>query len=70
MSQVAPFNKLSLPSYVQQRDNFSSVIFDEEAGGLVVYGFGDRPATSPQPPFAADDIIIVSSMPSLSSLLC
>ena len=48
-----------------QRDNLSSTIFDEEISeetlsqGTVVYGFGNRTATSPQP-YAAEDIIILS----------
>ena len=49
-----------------QRDNFSSTIFDENASddsdsssGIVIYGYGNRSATSPQP-FAADQIILLS----------
>ena len=49
-----------------QRDNFSSIIFDESASddtdtssGIVIYGYGDRSATSPEP-FAADQIILLS----------
>ena len=49
-----------------QRDNFSSIIFDENASddsdissGIVIYGYGNRSATSPQP-FAADQIILLS----------
>ena len=49
-----------------QRDNFSSLIFDENASddsdtasGIVIYGYGNRSATSPQP-FAADQIILLS----------
>ena len=49
-----------------QRDNFSSIIFDENASddsdttsGIVVYGYGNRSATDPQP-FAADQIILLS----------
>lgn len=49
-----------------QRDNFSSIIFDENASdesgtlsGIVIYGYGDRSATSPEP-FAADQIILLS----------
>lgn len=45
----------------KQRRNLSSVIYDVVAsGGVVVYGYGDRtPASSS--PYAAEDIIIVSS---------
>ena len=49
-----------------QRDNLSSIIFDENASddsdtssGIVIYGYGNRSATSPQP-FAADQIILLS----------
>ena len=42
-----------------QRDNLSSVIFSESAGGIVVYGFGNRTVTSPQP-FAAENIVVLS----------
>lgn len=49
-----------------QRNNFSSAIFDENASddsdtssGIVIYGYGNRSATSPQP-FAADQIILLS----------
>lgn len=49
-----------------QRNNFSSIIFDENASddsdtssGIVIYGYGNRSATSPQP-FAADQIILLS----------
>ena len=49
-----------------QRNNLSSIIFDENASddsdtssGIVVYGYGNRSATSPQP-FAADQIILLS----------
>ncbi|CAD6584279.1 MAG: hypothetical protein ASARMPRED_001721 [Alectoria sarmentosa] len=49
-----------------QRDNLSSVIFDENAtddsdtsSGMVIYGYGNRSSTSPQP-FAADQIILLS----------
>ncbi|MCJ1465052.1 hypothetical protein MMC07_003668 [Pseudocyphellaria aurata] len=43
-----------------ERYNLSSVIFDQIAsGGITVYGYGDRPATSPQP-YPAEDIIILT----------
>ena len=49
-----------------QRDNLSSIIFDENATddsdtslGIVIYGYGNRSATSPQP-FSADQIILLS----------
>ncbi len=49
-----------------QRDNLSSIIFDQNASddsdtssGIVIYGYGNRSATSPQP-FAADQIILLS----------
>lgn len=49
-----------------QRDNLSSIIFDENAtddsdtsSGIVIYSYGNRSATSPQP-FAADQIILLS----------
>ena len=49
-----------------QRDNLSSIIFDENAtddsdtsSGIVIYGYGNRSATSPQP-FAADQVILLS----------
>ena len=49
-----------------QRDNLSSIIFDENASddsdtssGIVIYGYGDRSVTSPQP-FDADQIILLS----------
>ena len=49
-----------------QRDNLSSIIFDENAtddsdtsSGIVIYGYGNRSATSPQP-FSADQIILLS----------
>ncbi|KAL9029600.1 MAG: hypothetical protein Q9196_002174, partial [Gyalolechia fulgens] len=42
-----------------QRDNLSSVILDEAVGGIVVYGFGNRSATSPQP-YDAKNIILLS----------
>lgn len=46
--------------HFQQRDNLSSIIYDESAGGIVVYGFANRSATSPQP-YAAADVVIVYS---------
>ena len=49
-----------------QRDNLSSIIFDENASddsdtssGIVIYGYGNRSATSPQP-FSANQIILLS----------
>ena len=43
-----------------QQNNYSSVSFDEAAtGGLVVYGYGNRSTTAP-PPYAAEDIIILT----------
>ncbi|KAL8825601.1 MAG: hypothetical protein Q9170_007732 [Blastenia crenularia] len=42
-----------------QRDNLSSVVLDEAAGGIVVYGFGNRTATSPQP-YDAKNIILLA----------
>lgn len=49
-----------------QRDNLSSVIFDENAtddsdtsSGIVIYGYGNRSTTAPQP-FSADQIILLS----------
>jgi Peptidase family S41 len=43
-----------------QQYNLSSDIFDIEAsGGIVVYGYGSRPATTPQP-YAAEDIVILT----------
>lgn len=49
-----------------QRDNLSSIIFDENAtddsdtsSGIVIYGYGNRSTTSPQP-FSADQIILLS----------
>ena len=43
-----------------QRDNFSSVIFDQEAsGGITVYGFADRPVNVTQQ-YTADNIVILS----------
>ncbi|KAL8709816.1 MAG: hypothetical protein Q9225_007391, partial [Loekoesia sp. 1 TL-2023] len=42
-----------------QRNNLSSVVFDEALGGIVVYGFGNRSATSPQP-YDAKNIILLS----------
>ncbi|KAL8686862.1 MAG: hypothetical protein Q9224_005318, partial [Gallowayella concinna] len=42
-----------------QRDNFSSVVFDEAAGGIVVSGFGNRSDTPPQP-YDAKNIILLS----------
>ncbi|KAL8698577.1 MAG: hypothetical protein Q9201_006494 [Fulgogasparrea decipioides] len=42
-----------------QRDNLSSIMFDEAAGGIVVYGFGNRSATAPQP-YDAKNIILLS----------
>ncbi|KAL8727200.1 MAG: hypothetical protein Q9181_005802 [Wetmoreana brouardii] len=42
-----------------QRDNLSSIIFDEAAGGIVVYGFGNRSATAPQP-YDAKNIVLLS----------
>ena len=49
-----------------QRDNLSSIIFDENAtddsdtsSGIVIYGYGNRSATSPQP-FSSDQIILLS----------
>ncbi len=49
-----------------QRDNLSSIIFDENAtddsdssSGIVIYGYGNRSATAPQP-FSADQIILLS----------
>lgn len=38
------------------------------SGGILVYGYDDRPATSPQP-YAAEDIIIVSIRFLVSSML-
>lgn len=48
----------------QQRYNLSSFIYDVVAFGYVVYGYGDRPVSSPQP-YAAEDIVIVRSAPLL-----
>ena len=49
-----------------QRDNLSSIIFDENASddsdtssGIVIYGYGNRSVTAPQP-FAADQIVLLS----------
>ncbi|MCJ1473175.1 hypothetical protein MMC13_001826 [Lambiella insularis] len=43
-----------------QRENLSSNIFDEVAsGGIVVYGFADRPANTSQP-YASQDIVILT----------
>ncbi|KAL8687525.1 MAG: hypothetical protein Q9218_006327 [Villophora microphyllina] len=42
-----------------QRDNLSSILFDEAAGGMVVYGFANRSVTSPQP-YDAKNIILLS----------
>lgn len=42
-----------------QRENLSSVIYDEGAGDIVVFGFGNR-STKAAPPFAAEDVIILS----------
>ncbi|KAL8667717.1 MAG: hypothetical protein Q9202_000572 [Teloschistes flavicans] len=42
-----------------QRDNLSSILFDEAAGGMVVYGFATRTVTSPQP-YDAKNIILLS----------
>ncbi|KAL8932771.1 MAG: hypothetical protein Q9216_006686, partial [Gyalolechia sp. 2 TL-2023] len=42
-----------------QRDNLSSVVLDEAVGGIVVYGFGNRSATSPQP-YDAKNIILLA----------
>ena len=49
-----------------QRDNLSSIIFDENASddsdtssGIVIYGYANRSATAPQP-FAADQILLLS----------
>ncbi|MCJ1261797.1 hypothetical protein MMC22_001665 [Lobaria immixta] len=43
-----------------QRYNLSSSIYDVMASGaIVVYGYGNRPATSPQP-YASEDIAILS----------
>jgi hypothetical protein len=42
-----------------QRDNLSSIIFDDEALGIVVYGFANETITSPQP-FEAEDIVILT----------
>ena len=41
-----------------QRDNLSSMVFDEATGGIVVYGFANRSATSPQP-YDAKNIVLV-----------
>ncbi|KAL8627048.1 hypothetical protein Q9189_007249 [Teloschistes chrysophthalmus] len=42
-----------------QRDNLSSILFDEAAGGMVVYGFANRTVTAPQP-YDAKNIILLS----------
>ncbi|KAL8805674.1 MAG: hypothetical protein Q9182_001818 [Xanthomendoza sp. 2 TL-2023] len=42
-----------------QRDNLSSVVFDEAAGGIVVSGFGNRTDTPPQP-YDAQNIVLLS----------
>ena len=42
-----------------QRENLSSVIYDEGAEGIVVFGYGNRTTTA-APPFAAKDVIILS----------
>lgn len=42
-----------------QRENLSSVIYDEGAGNIVVFGFGNRTTTA-APPCAAKDVIILS----------
>lgn len=42
-----------------QRDNLSSVVFSEAAGGLVVSGFANRTNLPPQP-YDAKNIILVS----------
>ncbi|KAI4266079.1 MAG: hypothetical protein L6R38_008975 [Xanthoria sp. 2 TBL-2021] len=42
-----------------QRDNLSSVVFDEAAGGLVVSGFANRTNLPPQP-YDAKNIVLLS----------
>ncbi|KAL8780137.1 MAG: hypothetical protein Q9213_006621 [Squamulea squamosa] len=42
-----------------QRDNLSSVVFDEAAGGIVVSGFANRTSLPPQP-YDAKNIILLS----------
>lgn len=42
-----------------QRDNLSSVVFDEAAGGIVVSGFANR-TNIPAQPYDAKNIILVS----------
>ncbi|KAL8961909.1 MAG: hypothetical protein Q9183_005237, partial [Haloplaca sp. 2 TL-2023] len=42
-----------------QRDNLSSVIFSEAEQGIIVYGFGNRSISSPQP-FDAKNIVLLA----------
>ena len=42
-----------------QRENLSSVIYDEGAEGIVVFGYGNRTTTA-APTFAAKDVIVLS----------
>lgn len=42
-----------------QRENLSSVIYDEGAEGIVIFGYGNRTSKA-APPFAAKDVIILS----------
>ena len=43
----------------QQRDNLSSIVFDEVNAYEVIFGYGNRTVTNTTPPFAAENIILV-----------
>ncbi|MCJ1404358.1 hypothetical protein MMC11_007583 [Xylographa trunciseda] len=43
-----------------QRDNLSNIIFDEQNANEVIFGYGNRTVTNPAPPFAAENIILLT----------
>ena len=45
----------------KQQYDLSNISFDENNVYEVVYGYGNRTASNPNPPYAPEDIIIVSS---------
>ncbi|MCJ1413980.1 hypothetical protein MMC32_000305 [Xylographa parallela] len=43
-----------------QRDNLSSIVFDEVNAYEVIFGYGNRTVTNTTPPFAAENIILLT----------
>ncbi|MCJ1321598.1 hypothetical protein MMC15_006943 [Xylographa vitiligo] len=43
-----------------QRDNLSNIVFDEQNAYEVIFGYANRTVTNTAPPFAAEDIILLT----------